>query len=197
MAASGSTEEAMVAADGLIEAAEATGNPWVLAYALFAWGFAFRDADSGRALEAIRRGVLVAQESGNRFFETQFSYWRCGLEAEHGDPAATLGSLAVAIRNNYESGNVGMLHNPLATLAIALNRLGHHEPAATIAGFAGVNPMVAVALPELAALGTRLREVLGDQANDALAHAGEAMTVAAIVTYAYDQIDQALTGLNR
>jgi hypothetical protein len=29
-----------------------------------------------------------------------------------------------------------MLHNPLATLAIALDRLGSHEPAATIAGFA-------------------------------------------------------------
>ena len=33
------------AANGLIDAAEATHNPYVLACALFAYGFAFRDAD--------------------------------------------------------------------------------------------------------------------------------------------------------
>jgi predicted ATPase len=191
LAAFGSTDEATVAANGLIDAAEAMGNPWVLAYALFAWGFAFRDTDSDRALEAFRRGVLISQDSGNRFFETQFSYWLCGLEAEHGEPVATLDSLAVAIRNNHESGNIGMLHNPLATLAVALERLGRYEPAATIAGFAAVNPMVAVALPELGALTTRLREILGNQAFESLARKGETMTIAAIATYAYDQIDQA------
>jgi hypothetical protein len=195
MAASGSADEAMVAAEGLIEAAEATGNPWVLAYTLFAWGFAFRDNDPGRALEAMHRGVHISQHSGNRFFETQFSYWLCGLEAEHGDPAAMLDSLAVAIRNNHESGNVGMMHNPLATLAIALERFGRSEPAATIAGFAALNPMVAVSLPELAALTTRLREILGNQAYESLARKGEAMTIAAIATYAYEQIDQARTEL--
>jgi predicted ATPase len=195
LAAAGSTDEATVAANGLIDAAEATGNPWVLAYALFAWGFAFRDTDSGGAIEAFRRGVLISQDTGNRFFETQFSYWMCGLEAEHGDPASTLGYLAVAIRNNHESGNIGMLHNPLATLAIALDRLGRYEPAATIAGFAAVNPMVAVALPELAELTTHLREILGDDALESLARTGELMTTTAMVTYAFDQIDQARTEL--
>ena len=43
---------------------------------------------------------------------------------------------------------------------------------------------------------THLREVLGDQNYEALAHKGEAMTTAAMVTYAYDQIDQARTELN-
>ena len=197
LAAAGSTDEAMVTADGLIEAAEATGNPWVLAYALFGWGFAFRENDSGRALDAFRRGVLTAHDSGNRFFETQFSYWMCGLAAEHGDPVATLDSLAAAIRNNHESGNIGMLHNPLATLAIALDRLGRSEPAATIAGFAAVNPMVAVSLPELAALTTHLREILGNQVFESLARTGETMTVAAVATYAYDQIDHARAALLR
>ena len=40
----------MAAADGLIDAAEATRNPYVLSFALFAYGFAFRDADPDRAL---------------------------------------------------------------------------------------------------------------------------------------------------
>ena len=35
----------MDCADGLIEAAEATGNPSLLAWALGAYGGAFRDAD--------------------------------------------------------------------------------------------------------------------------------------------------------
>ncbi|MBX9642380.1 MAG: hypothetical protein K2X97_22485 [Mycobacteriaceae bacterium] len=61
----------------------------MLAYALFAWGFAFRDTDSAAVIEAFHRGVLISQDSGNRFFETQFSYWMYGLEAEHGDPATT------------------------------------------------------------------------------------------------------------
>ena len=43
-------DEAMAAADGLIDAAEATRNPYALSFALFAYGFAFRDADPDRAL---------------------------------------------------------------------------------------------------------------------------------------------------
>ena len=55
----GSAEEAIIAADGLVEAAEATGNPWALSYALLSVGFAYRDADPPRALEAARRGLVT------------------------------------------------------------------------------------------------------------------------------------------
>ena len=41
----GSRDAAMAAAEGLIEAAEATRNPHVLAFALLVYGIAFRDAD--------------------------------------------------------------------------------------------------------------------------------------------------------
>ena len=40
-----------------------------------------------------------------------------------------------------------------------------------------------------------LRDVLGDQTYESLARKGEAMSTAQIVTYAYDQIDQARTEL--
>ena len=57
--------------------------------------------------------------------------------------------------------------------------------------------MAAAALPELGALTiTHLREVLGDPTFESLARKGETMTTADIVTYAYDQIDQARTELN-
>ncbi|PJE15792.1 MAG: adenylate/guanylate cyclase domain-containing protein [Mycobacterium sp.] len=195
LAVAGSTDEATVAADGLFDASRAIGNPWVLAFTLFACGYAFRDTDPNRSLDALRRAVLVAQNTGNRFFETQLGYWMCGLEAEQGDPLTALDRLHAAIRNNHESGNIGMLPNPLAILALLLDRLGRYQPAAMITGFAAANPMAAVTLPELGALIAHLREALGDQAYETLTHQGQTMTTTAMVTYACDQIDQARTEL--
>jgi predicted ATPase len=194
--ATDSADEAMETANGLLDAAEAIGNPWLFAYALTVCGVIFRDTDPDAALEAMRRGVLTAHDSGNRLYETTFSYWLAGLEAEYGDRVAALDYLAVAIRNHHESGNVGMLHIPLAILAALLDRLGRYEPAATIAGFAAVNPMAAATLPEFGTAIPRLRDVLGEATYESLARDGETMTIAAMVTYAYDQIDQARTELN-
>jgi predicted ATPase len=193
--ASGSTDEARVAANGLIDAAEAIGNPWVLAYVLNVCGVTFRDTDPDPALEAMRRGVLTAHDSGNRLYETAFSYWLAGSEAEYGDRVAALDYLAVAIRNHHESGNIGMLPIPLGIFATFLDRLGRYEPAATIGGFAAVNPMAPTTLPELGTATTHLREVLGDQTYESFTRRGETMTTTEMVTYAYDQIDQARTEL--
>jgi predicted ATPase/class 3 adenylate cyclase len=190
----GAGDEARAAANGLIDAAEATHNPFSLAYALTAYGYAFRDADPVRALEAERRGLVIAQDSGNRNLESQLSTGLSQLEAEHGDPLAALDHITLAIRNFYDSGNVGLIRGPLATLAVFLDRLGRLEPAATIAGFA-LNFLTASTVPEITTAITHLRDVLGDQTYESLAHKGETMTTAAMVTYAYDQIDQARTEL--
>jgi hypothetical protein len=66
----GCGEEATTAATGLIEAAEDTHSPWALSFALFARGFAIRDADPGAAREALRRGLVIAQDSGSRYTES-------------------------------------------------------------------------------------------------------------------------------
>jgi hypothetical protein len=42
-----------------------------------------------------------------------------------------------------------------------------------------------------------LREVLGDQAYESYARNGEAMTMAAVAAYAYEQIDQARAQLEQ
>jgi len=146
----GSTDEATVAANGLIDTAEASGNPWVLAYTLAVCGVAFGDTDPHRALEALRRSVLVAQDSGNRFYETTFSYWLARREAEQGDQVAALEYLAVAIHNYHESGKHRHVACSVAILATLLDRLGRYEPAATIAGFAAVNSMAATTCPNSA-----------------------------------------------
>jgi hypothetical protein len=64
-----------------------------------------------------------------------------------------------------------------------------------MAGFA-VSPLTSTSQPEFNTAIAHLRDVLGDQSYESLARKGETMTTAAIVTYAYDQIDQARAELN-
>jgi predicted ATPase len=191
----GCGEEAMAAANGLIEVAEATGNPAALSFALYAYGYAFGDADSAAALDAQRRGLVIAQESGNLNTETRIAGSLSRLEAEYGDPLAALDYVALAVRNFHDAGNTTMIRFPLAVLAALFDRLGRDEPAAVIAGFA-FSPLTSAAYPELSTAIAHLREVLGDPAYESLARTGDKMTTAAMVTYAYDQIDQARTELN-
>ena len=185
----------MAAATGLIDAAQATHNPCALTFALFAYGFAFRDANPGAALDAVRRGLVIAQDSGNRGIESIQVESLARLEAKYDDPLAALDYLSLAIRNYHDSGNVTLMHSPLAVLAALFHRLGHHEAAATIAGFA-FNPMTAGVLPEITTAIIHLRDVLGDQTYEALARKGEAMAATAMAMYAHDKIDQARAGLN-
>jgi hypothetical protein len=184
----------MDAAEGLIEAAEATGNPHMLAWACFAYGSAFRDADPVGALNALRRGLVIAQDSGNRSHASALASGVAFLEAEHGDTMSAFDHLTLAIRNYHDSGNTTTMCVPLVVLAVLFDRLGRYEPAATIAGFA-LSPLAAVAVAQISTAITHLREVLGGQTYESLARKGEAMTAAAMATYAYDQLDQARTEL--
>ena len=190
LTAAGCGEEARVAANGLIDAAEATHNPFALLYAIYAHGRAFRDADPAGALDATRRGLVIAQDSGNRYTELLLAGRLSSLEAEHGDPLAALDYLTLAIRNRHDAGNTTGVCSALAILAALFDRLGRHEPAATIAGFA-LSPLTSTFVPEFNTAIAHLRDVFGDQTYESLAHKGDTMTTAAIVTYAYDQIDQA------
>ena len=63
----------MAATKGLIDAARPPATRCVLSWALLAYGFAFRDADPDRAREAMRRGVVIAHDSGNRTNETHLA----------------------------------------------------------------------------------------------------------------------------
>jgi predicted ATPase len=188
--------EAQAAATGLFDAAEVTHNPFVLAYALYIHGVAFRNADPAGALEALRRGLVIAQDSGNRYTETLLAALLCSLEAEHGDPRAALDYVTLAVRNFHDAGNTTGVRSALAILTALFDRLGRYEPAATIAGSA-LSPLTSTAMPEFNTATTHLREVLGDPTYETLARKGETMTTAAMATYAYDQIDQARTELER
>jgi hypothetical protein len=117
------------------------------------------------------------------------------LEAMHGDPVAALDYRTLAIRNYHDAGSHTFLHPPLDNLATLLDRLGHFESVATIAGFANLSPLATTGFPELGTAIANLRNVLGEQTYQAFARTGGAMTTTAVVAFTYDQIDQARTSL--
>jgi hypothetical protein len=194
LAVAQSCEEAIAATVGLIEAAEATRNPWSLSFALLAFGVAHLHADPVGALKAGRRGLQVAEDSGNRGNGTHLEVLAARIEAEYGDSLGALHHISVAIHNNHDSGDPTSMQIPMATLSAVLDRMGRYEPAATIAGFAST-PYAVAAAPELLTTTAHLCTVLGDQDYESLARKGETMSIAEIATFAYDQIDQARAAL--
>ncbi len=138
--------------------------------------------------------MVIAHDSGNRADESPLAHVLAGLEAEHGDPLAALDHLAAGNPQLPRLRQHHAIRVPLACLAVLFDRLGRHEPAATIAGFA-LSPVTARAIPEITTAIAHLRDVLGDRAYESLARKGETMTTAEMATYAYDQIDQARTEL--
>ena len=192
---SGEGDEARAASEGLLAAADATHNPMTACFALLAHGLAYHDADPVAAYDALRRALTVARESGNRQMESAAAVTLWMVAATDRDPIDFFQYLTLAISHYYDAGNVANLQNPLAILACQLDRLGRHEQAAIISGFAATAFALA-SYPQLNTTIAHLRDVLGDQTYESLAHKGQTMTTAAMATYAFDQIDQARAQFN-
>jgi predicted ATPase len=186
----GDREGAIAVSQGLLTTADTTANPNMRSMALFAWSFANSDADPLAADEVGRRGLKVAQESGNQLLESQLALTLSRLAASHGDPIDAFDFIGLAIRNRYDSGSFSLMHGALAVLAALLDRLGHHESAATISRVAAT-PLAQTAYPAINDAIDHLREVLGEQTYESLARAGETMTNAAMAAYALEQIEMA------
>jgi hypothetical protein len=139
--------------------------------------------------------MQVAEGSGNRLTRTYLAMLVARIEVLYGDSRRALHYIDIAIHNYHDSGNPMTMRAPMAYLATVLDRMGRYEPAAIIAGFAST-PFAATMVPEFLTATAHLRTALGDQAYESLARKGEAMTTAAMATYAYDQIDQARAELN-
>ena len=111
-----------------------------------AYGFAFRDADPVGALNALNRGLVIAHDSGNReASQTWRTFWP-DLRP------STATRWPRSITSLWRSAATSILATPrtvrvpLANLAVLLDRLGRHEPAATIAGFA-LSPLTTTGVP--------------------------------------------------
>jgi predicted ATPase len=191
----GRRDEAMSACEGALAAAEATGNPTVVCLALNAYGMAHFDADPPAAYEALRRGLTIAEDTGNRQVESTLVVTLARLAAVRGDPTDALEFLARAIKSTYNSGSFSFMTTPLAALASLLDRLDYLQPAATIAGFAAV-PLTVILTPEFANAVEHVREVLHPDTYESFARAGKNMTPAAMAAYALKQIEHARAELN-
>jgi predicted ATPase/class 3 adenylate cyclase len=191
----GAHDEAVAASAGLIDAARATDNPAVASWALLSFGYAHRDYEPAAAYDAFQRGLKIARDTGNRQVESSLADSLARLAAKQGEPMNALDLLTAAIRNFRDSGGFSLMTSPLAILAALFDRLGRHEPAATISGFA-ITPLTQNAFPEINTTVAHLREVLGDETYESLARKGVTMTNAAMAQYAFDQIDQARAELN-
>ncbi|HYN32318.1 MAG TPA: NB-ARC domain-containing protein, partial [Ilumatobacteraceae bacterium] len=185
----GRGDEARVTVPGLVDAAEHTRNPALLSYALWAEGFAFGNAEPSHALQSLRRGLVIAQDCRNTLVAGTLASTLSRLETQYGDPLVALDCLTLAIRSFHDAGNTTQIVGPLANLASLFDRLERYEPAAVIAGFASTT--VVPGLTKIEATVNHLREVLGNQAYESLASAGDASTLADVATYAFEQIDQA------
>jgi predicted ATPase len=186
----GHTDEAAPLAGETVAAAEATGNPFSLAVALLAYGFAVRPTDPTAALEALRRGLVLARDTANRQVEAHLAFNLAWLEALHGDLRTALDLFAQAIPAYLDGGDVLSVKSVFAVLVLLFDRIGRYEAAATIARFAQ-SPMSTVGVPEFSAVIDHLRHVLGVDKFEALARGGEAMQPSAMAVYALNEIEGA------
>ncbi len=193
----GCGEEAMAAADGLIDAAEATRNPFVLSFALLAYGLPSATPIPSARSRPCAGALVIAQDSGNRFIETQFGDTCCPTRGRTRRPAGR-----ARLHRRWRSATTTTRATRHAPQPAGYPRR-RSRPARTLRSrrppspVSRVNPLSAAAtFPEINTAITHLRDVLGDQTYESLARKGETMTTAAMVTYAYDQIDQARAELN-
>jgi predicted ATPase/class 3 adenylate cyclase len=192
----GPSDEAVAMLERLISAADATGNPAVLGYALLACGLAHRYGDGVAAYDAHRRGLTIAHDSGNVLIESHLAGTLAQLAAIYGEPTDAFDYLTLAIRHFHDAGSFCHLRVPLAILATVFDRLGYHEPAATVSAFAATS-LTRTSVPELNTTTSHLREVLGGDVYESLAHTGENMSDAAMAAFALEQIDIARADLLR
>ena len=194
LTSAGSPDEARSATTDMLTVAEATQNPYAVSFALLAYGYAFRDADPPGALAALRRGLSIAEDSGNRWNASHLSINLSRVEATHGDPLAAIDHIGAALHNYHDAGNTNLVRTALAILAAPLDRLGRHEQAATVCGFA-FGALAMTAVPEINDTIAHLRGLLGDAAYESRAQDGAAMTATQVVAYADEQIDLARANL--
>jgi hypothetical protein len=190
----GEEEEAVAASEVLRAADSGIENPALVCWALLAYGFARHRIDPTAAYEVHRRGVEIAQASGNRLLETYHIGNLSRLAALHGDPIEAFDFIGQTIANYFDSGNFSLMPQPLAVLAAYLDRLGYHEPAATISGFA-TTPFARNYYPEFNSAIAHLCDVLGNGAYESFARTGRQMTNSAMANYALERMDQARSDL--
>ncbi|MCU1386607.1 MAG: cyclase, partial [Acidobacteria bacterium] len=183
-------DTAIALAGGVVDAAEATGNPCMLSFALLNFGMALRVADPATAMNTLRRGMAEARGSRNRLWEASCATQLAGLEAHHGDLRASLDLYFQAISVYHDAGDTAAAKGTLGGLAVCLDLISRYEPAAIVAGYA-TSPLTGTVIPDLASVVDHLVGMLGADRHTSLTTTGLAMSAAEAVRFAFDQIELA------
>ena len=92
LALAGAHDEATSLSDDLFNAVDRAANPMSISGALLAYGHAHRAAAPVAAYEALRRGLAVAQDSGNRQMESVLALSLSSVAVTHAGPVEALTS---------------------------------------------------------------------------------------------------------
>ena len=189
LALAGAHDEAKSLSEDLFNLADRGANPMSISGALLAYGHAHREAAPVAAYEALRRGLAVAQDSGNRQMESVLALSLSSVAVTHASPVEAFDFVALAIRTYYDSGTLVFVSGAIGVLAALLDRFERYEAAATISAFAEV-PVARGTYPEIDTTIAHLRDVLGDESYESLARAGMTMSNTAMAKFALEQIDE-------
>jgi hypothetical protein len=181
-------DEAIALAGDAVAAAEATGIPSSIAFALDCYATAFAELDPVRALMARRRALVVVRDSDNRMLEALSARELASLEAVHGDPRTGLKCFDDAIDSFHQSGAATNLVGTFAYLTEFFDRIERPRAAAMLYGACGHDVFAMALVPRLPVVAGHLREVLGSAVFDELAREGAAMERSEIVHYAHAEI---------
>jgi predicted ATPase/class 3 adenylate cyclase len=186
----GRDEEARGFAEDTLAAARAHSNPWCMALAFHASGWALARPDPAGALRLFREGLAYAREHRQLMYEALIAQEAALLETRHGDPGQALALFDATLDNLHRSGNAATLALVFANLAVCFDRFDQPDVAATIYG-ASTLQAVSQYVVELPGVVDHLRAVLGDTAFDNCAATGAAMDTADAVPYARHHIELA------
>jgi predicted ATPase len=182
----GRGEEARAMAEETLSAAEAHGNPFLIAFAYLGHGLAFADTDSERALRAAREGLEYSRQHRLRYWESVTANLVAGLEAVHGDVDQALALFDTVIDSYQRSGDQANLAVTLAYLAVFFDHIQQPQVAATLYG--AVSSSTTIGMARTLADIERLRSWLGRTEFDHYAAAGAAMEAGDAARYARAQI---------
>ncbi len=180
-------EEARDIADETLAAAREYGSPFWIGWALGGFGRAFAATEPVQALEALREGLRYSEEHRLPFWDANMAQDAARLEATHGELDEALVLFGRSIDSFHRAGNVVFLAASMASLAVCLDRLGEHEPAAVIYGASARRASINL-VPGLDVAVEQMRSELGEDRFAALVADGGTKDLAEAVRFAHAQI---------
>ncbi len=187
----GRSGEATAIAEDALNAARARANPYWIAFAYFAYGFAFSETDPARALDTFRLGLAYTRQHRLPRFEALIARDVAGLEAVDGDLNQALNLFTASLDSFHQAGDTTDLAVTFAYLAVFYDRINQPEIAATLYGTTATHHPVVLRFGAVVAAVNHVRDNLGTDSFDRCVATGAAMDTAEAVRYARTHIEAA------